>query len=108
MAIKQFLNAEGEEVDDDREVVVDEIATLYSVGDKTHETDEEDVVIPQVGYFGAMKALQKPRLYEEQHENGDSQLISRINRHERLMRAPGFQSLKQSSIRSFLIEVFCI
>ncbi len=42
-----------------------------------------------------MKSL---RLYEEQHENGDSELISRINRHERLMRARGFQSLKQSSI----------
>lgn len=45
-----------------------------------------------------MKSIQKLRLYEEQHENGDSELISRINRHERLMRAGGFQSLKQSSI----------
>lgn len=48
-----------------------------------------------------MKSLQKLRLYEEQYENGDSELISRINRHERLMRARGFQSLKQSSIRGF-------
>ncbi len=59
------------------------------------------MVIPKVRYSEAMKALQKLCLYEEQHENGDSEWISRINRHERLMRARGFQGLKQSSIRGF-------
>lgn len=46
MAIEQVLNPEGEEVDDDLDVIVDEIAKAYSVGDRTHETNEEDVVIP--------------------------------------------------------------
>ena len=57
MAIDQFLNPQGEEVDDDLEVIVDEIAKAYSVGDRTHETDEEDIVIPSVGYSEAMKSL---------------------------------------------------
>lgn len=57
MAIKQFLNLEGEEVDDDLQIIVDEITKSYSVGDRTHETDEEDIVIPKVGYSEAMKAL---------------------------------------------------
>ena len=79
MAIRQFLNPQGEKGDDDLEVIVDEIAKAYSIGDRTHETDEEDVVIPRVGYSEIMKALQKLCLYEEQHENGDSEWISRIN-----------------------------
>ena len=101
MAIRQFLNPQGEEVDDDLEVIVDKITKAYSTGDRTNETDEEDVVIPRVGYSKAMKAFQKLHLYEGQYENGDSEWISRINRHERLMRARGFQGLKQSSIRGF-------
>lgn len=60
------------------------------------------MIIPKVGCFEAMQALHKLRLYEEQNDNGDSEWISRINRHERVMRARGVQSLKQSSIREFL------
>lgn len=101
MAIGQFLNLREENVDDDMEVIVDEIAKAYNIGDRTHETDEEVVTIPKVGYSEAIQALQKLRLYEEQNDNGDSEWILRINRHERVMRARGFQGLKQSSIRGF-------
>ncbi len=48
MAIGQFLNPQGEEVDDDLEVIVDKIAKAYSKDNRTHETDEEDVVIARV------------------------------------------------------------
>ena len=65
MAIGQFLNLQGEEVDNDLEVIVDKIAKAYSIGDKTHETDEEDNVIPRVRYFEAIKAFKKLHLYEE-------------------------------------------
>ena len=63
ITIGQFLNLRGGKVDDDLEVIVDEIAKTYSTGDRTYETDEEDVVIPRVRYSEAMKALQKLRLY---------------------------------------------
>lgn len=102
MAIGQFLNPQEENVDDGEEVIVDEIAKAYSIGDRNHETDEEDVIVPKVRYSEAMQALQKLRLYEEQNDNGHSEWISRINRHERVMRARGFQGWKQSSIRGFL------
>lgn len=46
MAIGQFLSPRDENINDDAEVIVDEIAKTYSIGDKTHETDEEDVVVP--------------------------------------------------------------
>lgn len=78
-----------------------EIANAYSLGDKTHETDKEDVIVPKISHLEAMQALQKLCLYEKQHENGDSEFISRINWHKRVMRARGFQGLKQASIRGF-------
>ena len=65
MTIGQFLNPQGEEVDDDLEVIMDKIAKAYSTGDRTYETDEEDIVIPRVGYSEVIKALQKLHLYEE-------------------------------------------
>ena len=58
---------------------MDEIAKAYSTGNRIYETDEEDVVIPRVGYSEAIKALQKLRLYKDQHENGNSEWISHIN-----------------------------
>lgn len=73
MAIGQFLNLREENIDDDMEVIVDEIAKAYNIGDRTHETDEEVVTIPKVGYSEAIQALQKLRLYEEQNDNGDSE-----------------------------------
>lgn len=84
-----------------RELFWMRLQNAYSIGDRTHETDEEDVDVPKVSQLEAMQALQKVRLYEEQHENGDGEWISRINRHERVMRARGFQGLKQASIRGF-------
>lgn len=57
MAIGQFLNPHKEKVDNDVEVIVDKIVKAYSTGDRTHETDEEDVIIPKVGYVEAMQAL---------------------------------------------------
>lgn len=70
MAIGQFLNPQEEKVDDDVEVIVDEIVKAYSTGDRTHETDEEDVIIPKVGCAEAMQALNRLRLYEEQNDHG--------------------------------------
>lgn len=57
MAVGQFLNPQREKVDDNLEFIVDEIAKAYNTSDRTHETDEKDVIILKFGYFEAMKAL---------------------------------------------------
>lgn len=101
MSIDQFLNPLDENIDDMAEVVVDEIAKAYSIGERLYETDEEDVIIPKVGHGEALQALQLLRLYEEQQEGGDSGWILRLNRHERVMKGRGFQGLKQASIKNF-------
>ena len=51
-------------MDDDLVVVLDEITKAYSVGDRTPETDNEDLIILKFQYSEAMQALQKLRLYE--------------------------------------------
>lgn len=57
MAINKFFNPESEEIDDDLEVIVDEIIKAYSVRDITHEKDEENDIIPKIGYFEIIKSL---------------------------------------------------
>ena len=57
MAIGHTLNPQGEKIDDNLAVIVVEIAKAYSIGDRTYETNEEDVVIPEVRYSEAMQAL---------------------------------------------------
>ena len=54
MAIGQFLNPSEEEVDDESDEIVEVIAKAYSIGDRTHETDEEDVVMPRVSHAEAL------------------------------------------------------
>lgn len=46
-------------MDDNLEVIVDKIAESYSVEDRTHETDEKDIIILKVVYFDVIKALHK-------------------------------------------------
>lgn len=60
------MNSESENVDDDLKVIVNKIAKSYSVVNRTNKTDEKDGIIPKIGYWEAMKALQKIRFYEKQ------------------------------------------
>ena len=73
----------------------------HTVREIGHTKQMKKMFIPKVSYAEALQALQKVWLYEEQHKNGYSEWISRINRHERVMRARGFQELKQASIKAF-------
>lgn len=57
MAIRQFLNSSEEEVDDESNEIVERIAKTYNTGDRTHETDEEDIVIPRISHAEALQAL---------------------------------------------------
>lgn len=58
------------------------------------------MVISKVSCAEALQALQKIRLFEEQHESGDNEWILRFYRHERVMRAREFQGSKQASIKA--------
>lgn len=79
MAIRHFLNPSDKEIDDESDELVKAIAKAYSTGDRTHETDKEDVIIPKISYAEALQSLQKLQLFEGQHKDGGSDLIARIN-----------------------------
>lgn len=51
---------------------MDEIAKVYSAGDRLYETDKKDVIILKVGYKKALLALQLLCLYKKQYKDRDS------------------------------------
>lgn len=57
MAIKQFLNSSKEEVDDKFDQIFEKIVKTYNTGDRTYETDEEDIFIPRISYAEVFQAL---------------------------------------------------
>lgn len=101
MSISQFLNLDEEEVYDVDEIIVDDIVGAYSTVERAYETDEEDVPECRIPLIEALMPLQTIRLYEEQQENGNAELISRTNRHERVMGQRIEQRLKQTTIGSY-------
>ena len=55
MSIDQFLtNLLDKSINDTAEILVDEIAKAYSDKKRLYETDEEDMIIPKVGYEEAL------------------------------------------------------
>ena len=101
MSIDQFLNPLDKSIDNMAEIVVDEIAKAYSVGERLYETNEEDIIIPKVEHGEALQALDLLCLYEEQQEDGDSGWISQLNCHKSVIKSRGFQELKQANIKNF-------
>ena len=78
-------------------MVINDIVTAYNTQEKAYETDEEDVVQRRIPTKEAVQALPTLRLYEEQQDDGDSGLISRLGWHERAIRQRTEQKLKQST-----------
>ena len=72
MVIGQFFNSLNKNINNDTKVIVDKIVKVYSIGNKTHETNEKDVIVPKVSHLEVMQAIQKIHLYEKQYKNGDS------------------------------------
>lgn len=57
IAIRQIFNLQGENIDKDLEVIIDEIAKAYSIDNSTYKINEEDVVISKIRYFKVIKTL---------------------------------------------------
>ena len=74
--IDEFLNPVEEVVEDTEEDLEDHIVAIYD------ETEEEEVIVSRVQNKDALRALETLRLYEEQREVGDDDLIRRLNRKE--------------------------
>ena len=86
MHIGEFLNPVEEVVEDNEEDneedLKDHIVAIYGDHEMEYETGEKEVIVSRVQNKDALRALETLRLYEEQREVGDDDLIRRLNRKE--------------------------
>jgi len=69
--------------------------------EREHETNEEEVELIYIKETEALAALSLLRLYEEQQEDGDSEVVSLLNRQERVIRSRGSKSTHQTTLDSW-------
>jgi len=88
-------------VRDDMETIDDIVLSQFIP--EVDDDPEESIMVetPLVSINDAISALERLRLYEEQQDQGDSQFISVLHKHERLMQARKLNTQKQADIRSF-------
>lgn len=96
MEIVSFVSPVSEIVDDDSDERLDSLAEIYLTGgvERDHETDEEDVAVPLIEEEEALDLLSQLRLYEEQQEDGDVELIWHLNKYEKHMEARATEQSK--------------
>jgi hypothetical protein len=101
MNINTFLNPTDEVVDDDDDEVLDQLVDAYAEGDRAEETDEEPVEVVPIGQSDAIQAVQLLQQYEEQQEDGDSELLRHLARLQITVRGRMVCSLEQAPITSY-------
>jgi len=102
MSISQFINPTNEIVDDEDDEILEKVIEAYAEGnERDHETDEEEINITPVRISEALTALSQLRLYEEQQEYGDKELIRRLNHFEQIIRAREAGGMQQRTITSY-------
>ena len=102
MSISQFINPTNEIVDDEDDEILEKVIEAYAEGnERDHETDEEEINITPVRISEALTALSQLRLYEEQQEYGDKELIRRLNHFEQIIRAREAGGMQQCTITSY-------
>ena len=101
MNIQNFINLPGKEVEDSTEDLIEHVVKLYAGPNRDAETDEEDTQQPQIKLNEALEALRTLRLYEEQQEDGDREVIVTLLRHDRRIQGRRLQNTKQVAITTF-------
>jgi hypothetical protein len=74
-SISVFLNPVNELVEDKDEEILDTVIDSYTEGDREQETDDESVDIVLIGQHEAMQAVQPLQRYEEQQDDGSSDVV---------------------------------
>jgi hypothetical protein len=101
MDISTFLNPVDEIVDDPDGVILDSIVDAYVEADRDRETDEETQPMSIIKQQEAMQAVQLLQRYEEQQEDGDNEILSRLGQLELTVQRRMFNSQKQIQITSY-------
>ena len=102
MRIGEFLNLVEEVVEDTEEDLEDHMIAIYDGHEREYETEEE-VIVSRVLEKDALRALETLRLYEEQREVGDDDLIRRLNRKEWDIKTSMAISSRQAVMTDFFV-----
>lgn len=89
MEMATFILPKNEIVDDSNEDIFDSIAesSVTGVVERDHETDEEDEPETLIEHSEALTLLARLHLYEEQQEDCDEMVLSRLKEYEKTVRA---------------------
>lgn len=55
MAIGQSFNLQEKDIDDNLKIIINKTVKAYNTSDRIYKIDEEDIVIPKIGYFKGIK-----------------------------------------------------
>lgn len=99
MDIRNFINPPEEVVADNSDDIIADIVEQFTERDA--ETDEEEDIQQKVKPQEAIQALQLLRLYEEQSDDCDIDLIRRLNQYEKRLVDRKIEGQQQQLISSF-------
>ena len=101
--IDNFLNSIEKRINDHKKDIFDAIIKQYtSIEIRDHETDEEKKITSKITYTKAFSHLNQLRLYKEQQNYNDSEMIRGLNKYEKAVRGRGHDvHRQQASITSY-------
>ena len=85
---------------EESEDIIEHIAAQFGP-ERDAESDEEDIEQPKIKMSEAYTALQLLRLWEEQQKDGDSNILSFLNKYEQRIRDRRMRESQQRPITAF-------
>ena len=85
---------------EESENIIEHIAAQFGP-ERDAESDEEDIEQPKIKMSEAYTALQLLRLWEEQQKDGDSSVLSFLNKYEQRIRDRRMRESQQRPITAF-------
>jgi cytochrome c-type biogenesis protein CcmH/NrfF len=101
MSISAFLNSVDKLVEDENEEILNTVIDSYTEGDSEQETDEESIDVVPIKQHEAMQAVQLLQCYEEQQDDGSSDVARQLARLELSVRSRMSAGQRQASITSY-------
>jgi hypothetical protein len=101
MNISVFLNPADKVINNAKNEILDHVINSYAEKGRAQKTDEEDVEVVLIRQSDAMQAVRLLQTYEEQQEDGDTELLRRLAQMEVTVRGRMVSSLQQAEITSF-------
>ena len=100
MNINNFIDPIEEAATDEPADIIEHIAAQFGP-EWDAESDEEDIEQPKIKISEAYTALQLLWLYEKQQKDGDSSVLSLLNKYEQRIRDRRMKESQQRSITAF-------